>query len=149
MLLDDICFVFQKIKNIFFLIFYSFRIGFSHLWQEGGQFVVDGYRLVDFSFWTTKFEHTQVYFHVLISMFPMLCVFAGDAQKELQKVLLLILGCAVQCERKEAFIQCIQQLQLDVQQAIVEHIQEVSVSLLTCCVGITMLLSSWYSRVSL
>ena len=53
-----------------------------------------------------------------------LCV-SGQAQQELQKVLLLILGCAVQCERKEAFIQSIQQLQLKVQQAIVEHIQEV------------------------
>ncbi|XP_060071604.1 girdin-like [Ylistrum balloti] len=45
---------------------------------------------------------------------------------ELKKALLLILGCAVQCERKEDFIDGIKRLDVDVQHAIVEHIKEVT-----------------------
>ena len=40
-------------------------------------------------------------------------------------MLLLVLGCAVQCERKEEFIGNIKQLDIGVQHAIVENIQEV------------------------
>lgn len=47
------------------------------------------------------------------------------AVQELQRLLLLMLGCAVQCDQKEMFIERIKQLDLDVQQAIVVHIQEV------------------------
>ncbi|XP_021348797.1 girdin-like isoform X2 [Mizuhopecten yessoensis] len=46
--------------------------------------------------------------------------------QELKKAILLILGCAVQCERKEDFIDGIKRLDVDVQHAIVEHIKEVT-----------------------
>ena len=49
-----------------------------------------------------------------------------EGQKELEKVLLLLLGCTVQCEEKENFIDNIKELDINVQHAIVEHIQEVS-----------------------
>ena len=49
-----------------------------------------------------------------------------EALGELRKVLLLLLGCAVQCERKEQFIENIKTLDIDVQHAMVEHIKEVS-----------------------
>ncbi len=51
---------------------------------------------------------------------------AEAAGGELRKVLLLMLGCAVQCEQREGYIDNIQHLHIDVQQAIVELIQEVS-----------------------
>ena len=43
----------------------------------------------------------------------------------MEKVLLLLLGCTVQCEEKENFIDNIKELDINVQHAIVEHIQEV------------------------
>ena len=48
---------------------------------------------------------------------------------EVRKTLLLILGCAVQCEHKETFVENIKRLDIDVQHAIVEHIKEVSLDL--------------------
>ncbi|XP_072350257.1 protein Daple isoform X3 [Scyliorhinus torazame] len=45
---------------------------------------------------------------------------------EMKKVLLLMLGCAVQCERKEEFIEKIKQLDITTQTAIVTHIQEIT-----------------------
>ncbi|XP_011447638.3 girdin isoform X2 [Magallana gigas] len=45
---------------------------------------------------------------------------------EMKKALLLILGCAVQCERKEYFIDKIKELDVDVQTSIVEHIKEIT-----------------------
>ncbi|XP_048734399.1 girdin-like isoform X3 [Ostrea edulis] len=45
---------------------------------------------------------------------------------EMKKALLLILGCAVQCERKEYFIDKIKELDVDVQTAIVEYIKEIT-----------------------
>ena len=47
------------------------------------------------------------------------------AVAEMQKLILLLLGCAVQCDKKEVFIERIKQLELDVQHAIVVYIQEV------------------------
>lgn len=52
-------------------------------------------------------------------------VFADISLSEMKKALLLILGCAVQCERKEYFIDKIKELDVDVQTSIVEHIKEV------------------------
>ncbi|KAB1277985.1 Protein Daple [Camelus dromedarius] len=46
--------------------------------------------------------------------------------EEIKKVLLLVLGCAVQCERKEEFIERIKQLDIETQAGIVAHIQEVT-----------------------
>lgn len=52
-------------------------------------------------------------------------VFTDISLSEMKKALLLILGCAVQCERKEYFIDKIKELDVDVQTSIVEHIKEV------------------------
>ncbi|XP_073690449.1 girdin isoform X2 [Garra rufa] len=46
--------------------------------------------------------------------------------EEMRKILLLLLGCAVQCNRKEEYIDRIQMLDLDTQAAIAAHIQEVT-----------------------
>uniref|UniRef100_S4RM34 HOOK N-terminal domain-containing protein n=1 Tax=Petromyzon marinus TaxID=7757 RepID=S4RM34_PETMA len=45
---------------------------------------------------------------------------------EMRKILLLMLGCAVQCEHKEVFIEKITELDLSTQANIVSHIQEVT-----------------------
>ena len=74
----------------------------------------------------------------LVPRFSFLFLFlTEEGQKELEKVLLLLLGCTVQCEEKENFIDTIKELDINVQHAIVEHIQEVR--LLTrflCCTEI-------------
>ncbi|KTF88119.1 hypothetical protein cypCar_00040184, partial [Cyprinus carpio] len=46
--------------------------------------------------------------------------------EEMRKILLLLLGCAVQCNRKEEYIDRIQTLDFDTQAAIAAHIQEVT-----------------------
>ncbi|KAL1005856.1 hypothetical protein UPYG_G00064820 [Umbra pygmaea] len=48
--------------------------------------------------------------------------------EEMKKILLLLLGCAVQCEKKEEYIECIQTLDFDTKAAIATHIQEVTQS---------------------
>ncbi|KAI5610053.1 girdin isoform X2 [Silurus asotus] len=45
---------------------------------------------------------------------------------EVKKLLLLLLGCAVQCEEKEEYIERIQTLDFDTKSAIASHIQEVT-----------------------
>ncbi|XP_032964255.1 protein Daple isoform X2 [Rhinolophus ferrumequinum] len=50
----------------------------------------------------------------------------GKSMEEVKKVLLLLLGCAVQCEKKEEFIERIKQLDIETQAGIVAHIQEVT-----------------------
>ncbi|XP_028278762.1 girdin isoform X2 [Parambassis ranga] len=45
---------------------------------------------------------------------------------EMKKLLLLLLGCAVQCEKKEEYIERIQTLDFDSKAAIAAHIQEVT-----------------------
>ncbi|KAH1172105.1 hypothetical protein KIL84_007723 [Mauremys mutica] len=51
---------------------------------------------------------------------------SGKSMDEIKKMLLLVLGCAVQCERKEEFIERIKQLDIETQAGIVSHIQEVT-----------------------
>ncbi|KAK9409494.1 protein Daple [Crotalus adamanteus] len=51
---------------------------------------------------------------------------SGKSMDEIKKLLLLVLGCAVQCERKEEFIERIKQLDIETQAAIVSHIQEIT-----------------------
>jgi len=51
---------------------------------------------------------------------------ASDA--ELERVLLLVLGCAVQCDDREQFIDNIRRLDINTQSAIVDAIQQV------CCI---------------
>ncbi|XP_037536043.1 girdin [Nematolebias whitei] len=46
--------------------------------------------------------------------------------EETKKLLLLLLGCAVQCEKKEEYIERIQTLDFDTKAAIASHIQEVT-----------------------
>ncbi|XP_048391710.1 girdin-like isoform X4 [Stegostoma tigrinum] len=46
--------------------------------------------------------------------------------EEMKKLLLLLLGCAVQCERKEEFIERIKNLDFDTKAAVATHIQEVT-----------------------
>ncbi|KAJ4945738.1 hypothetical protein JOQ06_023416, partial [Pogonophryne albipinna] len=48
------------------------------------------------------------------------------AVEELRRLLLLLLGCAVQCEEKETFIQQIQSLDIETQSAIASCIQQVT-----------------------
>uniref|UniRef100_A0A4W5N357 Coiled-coil domain containing 88C n=1 Tax=Hucho hucho TaxID=62062 RepID=A0A4W5N357_9TELE len=50
----------------------------------------------------------------------------GNSMEEVKRLLLLILGCAVQCERKEEIIEKIKLLDIERQAAIVYHIQEVT-----------------------
>ncbi|XP_069787571.1 girdin-like isoform X4 [Narcine bancroftii] len=45
---------------------------------------------------------------------------------EMKKLLLLLLGCTVQCERKEEFIERIKNLDFDTKAAVATHIQEVT-----------------------
>ncbi|XP_028277326.1 girdin-like [Parambassis ranga] len=45
---------------------------------------------------------------------------------EIKKLLLLLLGCAVQCEKKEEYIERIQTLDFDTKAAIASHIQELT-----------------------
>ena len=58
--------------------------------------------------------------------------FSDISLSEMKKALLLILGCAVQCERKEYFIDKIKELDVDVQTAIVENIKEVCTECVLC-----------------
>ncbi|XP_042565738.1 protein Daple [Clupea harengus] len=51
---------------------------------------------------------------------------SGKSMEEVKRMLLLILGCAVQCERKEEIIEKIKLLDIETQAAIVSHIQEVT-----------------------
>uniref|UniRef100_A0A8C9WJ11 HOOK N-terminal domain-containing protein n=1 Tax=Scleropages formosus TaxID=113540 RepID=A0A8C9WJ11_SCLFO len=52
--------------------------------------------------------------------------FTGTSMEELRRLLLLMLGCAVQCERREEFIQRIQSLDIKTQAGIATCIQEVT-----------------------
>ncbi|XP_054717711.1 girdin-like [Uloborus diversus] len=45
---------------------------------------------------------------------------------EMETLLLLILGCAVQCERKEHFIEVIKSMDLEIQHKIVDYIQQIT-----------------------
>uniref|UniRef100_A0A672SF79 Protein Daple-like n=1 Tax=Sinocyclocheilus grahami TaxID=75366 RepID=A0A672SF79_SINGR len=51
---------------------------------------------------------------------------SGKSMEEVKRLLLLILGCAVQCDRKEEMIEKIKLLEIETQAAIVTHIQEVT-----------------------
>ncbi|XP_007936197.1 girdin [Orycteropus afer afer] len=52
--------------------------------------------------------------------------FSEQGTEEVKKLLLLILGCAVQCQKKEEFIERIQGLDFDTKAAVAAHIQEVT-----------------------
>ncbi|XP_031197477.1 girdin isoform X2 [Mastomys coucha] len=52
--------------------------------------------------------------------------FSEQGTEEVKKLLLLLLGCAVQCQKKEEFIEKIQGLDFDTKAAVAAHIQEVT-----------------------
>ncbi|XP_068927838.1 girdin isoform X6 [Petaurus breviceps papuanus] len=52
--------------------------------------------------------------------------FSEQGTEEIKKLLLLLLGCAVQCQKKEEFIERIQSLDFDTKAAVAAHIQEVT-----------------------
>nr|XP_060610571.1 girdin isoform X5 [Anolis sagrei ordinatus] len=52
--------------------------------------------------------------------------FSEQGTEEVKKLLLLLLGCAVQCQKKEDFIERIQSLKFDIRAAVAAHIQEVT-----------------------
>uniref|UniRef100_A0A671Y071 Coiled-coil domain containing 88A n=1 Tax=Sparus aurata TaxID=8175 RepID=A0A671Y071_SPAAU len=54
------------------------------------------------------------------------CFSPFQGLEEMKKLLLLLLGCAVQCEMKEEYIERIQTLDFDTKAAIASHIQEVT-----------------------
>ncbi|XP_019115753.2 girdin isoform X5 [Larimichthys crocea] len=52
--------------------------------------------------------------------------YCEQSLEEIKKILLLLLGCAVQCEKKEEYIERIQTLDFDTKAAIAAHIQELT-----------------------
>ncbi|XP_035493858.2 girdin-like isoform X1 [Scophthalmus maximus] len=52
--------------------------------------------------------------------------YCEQSLEEMKKLLLLLLGCAVQCEKKEQYIERIQTLDFDTKAAIAAHIQELT-----------------------
>ncbi|XP_041840075.1 girdin-like isoform X5 [Melanotaenia boesemani] len=52
--------------------------------------------------------------------------YSEQSLDEMKKLLLLLLGCAVQCEKKEEYIERIQTLDFDTKAAIAAHIQELT-----------------------
>ncbi|KAG7486968.1 hypothetical protein JOB18_043364 [Solea senegalensis] len=52
--------------------------------------------------------------------------YCAQSLEEMKKLLLLLLGCAVQCEKKEEYIEMIQTLDFDTKAAIAAHIQELT-----------------------
>ena len=80
-------------------------------------------------FWTSDVDCNVIFFrHQPVCDF----IFPDISLSEMKKALLLILGCAVQCERKEYFIDKIKELDVDVQTAIVENIKEVCTECVLC-----------------
>ncbi|XP_056122849.1 girdin isoform X4 [Rhinichthys klamathensis goyatoka] len=77
-------------------------------------------------------SYYQETLHQLIMMSPPNVLLLGrnphceEGLEEIRKLLLLLLGCAVQCERKEEYIEKIQCLDFDTKAAIAAHIQEVT-----------------------
>ncbi|KAI2523465.1 coiled-coil domain containing 88A, partial [Homo sapiens] len=55
--------------------------------------------------------------------------FSEQGTEEVKKLLLLLLGCAVQCQKKEEFIERIQGLDFDTKAAVAAHIQETIIEL--------------------
>ncbi|CAL1576629.1 unnamed protein product [Knipowitschia caucasica] len=85
---------------------------------------------------TVLVRHIRTYYQetlqqLIVMPLPNILSIAKDpisakSMEELKRLLLLILGCAVQCERKEEMIEKIKLLDIETQGAIVSHIQEVT-----------------------
>ncbi|XP_067099207.1 protein Daple isoform X2 [Osmerus mordax] len=84
----------------------------------------------------TVIRHIKLYYQetlqqLILMPLPNVLTIAKDplsakSMDEIRRLLLLILGCAVQCERKEEMIEKIKVLDIQTQAAIVSHIQEVT-----------------------
>uniref|UniRef100_A0AAQ5ZP61 HOOK N-terminal domain-containing protein n=1 Tax=Amphiprion ocellaris TaxID=80972 RepID=A0AAQ5ZP61_AMPOC len=85
---------------------------------------------------TVLTRHIRTYYQetlqqlIVMPLPNILCIakdpISAKSMEELKRLLLLILGCAVQCERKEEMIEKIKLLDIETQAAIVSHIQEVT-----------------------
>uniref|UniRef100_A0A8C1FSD3 Coiled-coil domain containing 88C n=1 Tax=Cyprinus carpio carpio TaxID=630221 RepID=A0A8C1FSD3_CYPCA len=78
----------------------------------------------------TVIRHIKNYYQVR-ALLPFLVISnhlipSGKSMEEVKRLLLLILGCAVQCDRKEEMIEKIKLLDIETQAVIVTHIQEVT-----------------------
>uniref|UniRef100_A0A673CVT7 Protein Daple-like n=1 Tax=Sphaeramia orbicularis TaxID=375764 RepID=A0A673CVT7_9TELE len=71
---------------------------------------------------TVLTRQIRMYYQVCTQTMPRV----SKSMEELKRLLLLLLGCAVQCERKEEMIEKIKLLDIETQAAIVSHIQEVT-----------------------
>ncbi|KAI5929417.1 Girdin [Manis javanica] len=77
-----------------------------------------------------KFYYQETLQQLIMMSLPNVLVigrnpFSEQGIEEVKKLLLLLLGCAVQCQKKEEFIGRIQGLNFDTKAAIAAHIQEV------------------------
>ncbi|XP_070834981.1 protein Daple [Chaetodon trifascialis] len=85
---------------------------------------------------TVLTRHIRTYYQetlqqlIVMPLPNILCIakdpISAKSMEDLKRLLLLILGCAVQCERKEEMIEKIKLLDIETQAAIVSHIQEVT-----------------------
>ncbi|XP_030247634.1 protein Daple isoform X2 [Sparus aurata] len=85
---------------------------------------------------TVLTRHIRMYYQetlqqlIVMPLPNILCIakdpLSAKSMEDLKRLLLLILGCAVQCERKEEMIEKIKLLDIETQGAIVSHIQEVT-----------------------
>ncbi|XP_056152507.1 protein Daple isoform X2 [Lampris incognitus] len=85
---------------------------------------------------TVLTRHIRTYYQenlqqLIVMTLPNILYIAKDplsakSMEEMKRLLLLILGCAVQCEHKEEMIEKIKLLDIETQAAIVSHIQEVT-----------------------
>ncbi|KAI0210019.1 Protein Daple [Lamellibrachia satsuma] len=86
--------------------------------------------------WTFLLTNIKTYFEeslqqLLVMKRPDIISIVKEPHKEsglqaLSQVLLQLLGCAVQCPRKEYYIEIITKLDIHVQEAIVEHIKQIT-----------------------
>ncbi|XP_028293543.1 protein Daple isoform X2 [Gouania willdenowi] len=85
---------------------------------------------------TVLSSHIRTYYQetlqqlIVMPLPNILCIakdpLSAKSMEELKRLLLLLLGCAVQCDRKEEMIEKIKLLDIETQAAIVSHIQEVT-----------------------
>uniref|UniRef100_A0A8C4E5A1 Coiled-coil domain containing 88C n=1 Tax=Dicentrarchus labrax TaxID=13489 RepID=A0A8C4E5A1_DICLA len=85
---------------------------------------------------TVLTRHIRTYYQetlqqlIVMPLPNILCIakdpISAKSMEDMKRLLLLILGCAVQCERKEEMIEKIKLLDIETQAAIVSHIQEVT-----------------------
>lgn len=78
-----------------------------------------------------KAFYEEVLGQMLVTKIPDILTLARNQEEhscvgEMESLLLLILGCAVQCERKEYFIEVIKSMDLEIQHKIVDYIQKIT-----------------------